>query len=163
MPLVEQLFYYDSQCALKLISKKGDINKLYATALLFMQEMINICVPGINDQIALARIIADSFSHEFDVKQDGFKKLNQGYQEFKAGFNVSETAGQLSSKYKKAFIKVMDSCESENQRNKLLADLLHMHINRLFNSDQRTHELILYHYLLKMLVTQRACTIAQQV
>jgi len=162
MPLVEQLFCYDSQYALRLISKKSDTNKLYSSALLFMQELINICVPGINDQIALARIIADSFSHEFDVKQDGFKKLNQSYQEFKSRFNISETTGQLSTKYKKVFIKVMDSCESEDQRDKLLADLLHMHINRLFNSDQRTHELILYHYLLKMLVTQRACTITQQ-
>jgi thiopeptide-type bacteriocin biosynthesis protein len=161
MPLVEQLFCYDSQHALKLLNKKLSMNQVYASTLCFMQELIGTNLPVIADQITFAKALADSFSNEFNLKPDGFKKLNQAYKEIKPHLNNVST--QVAAKYKQLFIKVMESCETASQRNKLLADLLHMHINRLFSSNQRTHELILYHYLLKILVTQRACTKAQLV
>lgn len=163
MTLVEQLFCYDSHGILKLLSKSHSTQQLYTLTLSFMQGLLTLCMPEIDDQIALVRILADSFSNEFKVKPDGFKKLNQAYQEFRSGIGVVKPMALISAKYKKAFVDVMNSCESQGQQNKLLADLLHMRINRLFNSDQRTHELILYHYLLKMLVTQRACTMVQPV
>ena len=34
---------------------------------------------------------------------------------------------------------------------RLLTDLFHMHVNRLFSSDQRMHELVIYHFLARMM------------
>lgn len=38
---------------------------------------------------------------------------------------------------------------SEERRFRLISDLLHMHMNRFFNSEQRKHELIVYYLRFK--------------
>jgi len=53
----------------------------------------------------------------------------------------------------KSFHEVLETC-SGAEKDKVLADLFHMHTNRLFNDDQRMHELIIYYYLTKRLKTK---------
>jgi len=36
------------------------------------------------------------------------------------------------------------------------SDLMHMHVNRLFNKDQRTHEMVMYYFLVKEIQRQNA-------
>jgi lantibiotic biosynthesis protein len=57
-----------------------------------------------------------------------------------------------------SFIKTLQQCATENAL-KLLTDLMHMHVNRLFSKDQRTHEMVMYYFLLKDIQRQNATKI----
>jgi hypothetical protein len=55
-----------------------------------------------------------------------------------------------------AYLAESGFLNSETRREALLADLIHMHLNRLFIDDQRKHELVVYYYLLKIKLTLKA-------
>ena len=158
MDLIEKHFHIDSRYILKLLADQKLTNELYAVTLLLMQDMLALYLGDINHQVAFAREVADSFSRELNLDNEAFKKMNHGFQKLKAAFNLDSGTAvvKLSVRQKNIALRIAATCTNSEERNRLLADLLHMHVNRLFNSDQRSHEAILYHYLLKLLLTRRA-------
>jgi len=161
MELVEQLFFADSKFVLDVLARKIAKDQLYATTLVIMQRLTAFALPDISDQISFVKNMAGHFSAELAMTHETFKKLNQNFQDLKANTNldVNSPAIKLPVGLEKVFFKVFSTCKSQDECQKLLADLLHMHINRLFNSDQRSREGILYHYLLKILLARRAFSV----
>lgn len=102
-------------------------------------------------------MMASAFTKELEIGPEKFKKLNQEFQNLKSNysFNFPIPSSTISSSYKKALVKLASNATSE-ERSKLLSELLHMHINRLFDSQQRIFEGTIYHYLLKVLMARRA-------
>lgn len=157
MNLVEKLFSIDSKYVLYLLSKEKSTDQLYAITLTVMQKVIALCLNTINEQILFVKKMADQFSVELQLSPESFKKLNHHFQKLKENTNLDITASaQFSGSYIKTFSQIFSTCTSDTELTKMLADLLHMHINRLFHSDQRSHEAILYHYLLKVMLARRA-------
>jgi len=105
--------------------------------------------------------MAGHFSAELAMTQQNFKTLNQNFQRLKGNSNldINSPAVRLPAGLEKVFVEVFSTCNSQKECQKLLADLLHMHVNRLFNLDQRSREGILYHYLLKILLARRALSV----
>ena len=64
--------------------------------------------------------------------------------------------------YRSLMDQVIETCEHGSERNKLLVDLIHMHVNRLFSDHQRMHEALLYQYLVQQLKSKRAIALAQR-
>ena len=158
MDLIEKYFHTDSRYILKLLADAKSTDELYAAALLFMQAMLALYIGDINLRIAFAKEVADSFSRELNLNNEGFKRINQGFQKLKTAFNLNTDTAKvkLSAQQRDIALRIAGTCKGSEESNRLLADLLHMHVNRLFNADQRSHEAILYHYLLKLLLTRRA-------
>jgi thiopeptide-type bacteriocin biosynthesis protein len=155
--LVEEFFCTDSRTILYLLEKKYSIVQLYAITLTFMQRLLESCFKEIDAQILFVTNMADSFKKELSMNQDSFKKLNQSFQKYKEalGVKIVPGLGKLHGRYEIEFVEIMDQCHNNTDKISMTADLLHMHINRLFISDQRIHEAIMYHYLLKVLKARR--------
>ncbi|MGN8057955.1 thiopeptide-type bacteriocin biosynthesis protein [Pedobacter sp. 22163] len=154
---VEQHFAVDSEFVLSLLqTQTDDFNKYKLCSLLIS----NIIGSNIIDKLAInktVRIMSDSFNEEHRLDAADFKQLNSHYQEFrKTEWTALTTAQeQAFNKFSDSFIKILKQCAPENAL-KLLTDLMHMHVNRLFSKDQRTHEMVMYYFLLKDIQRQNA-------
>lgn len=156
--MVERLFFADSKYVLGLLAATKSTDDLHAAALVMMQRLIAFALTDIDEQVIFTKNMAAHFSKEHALNQANFKKLNQRFQILKTDVNldISSSSIKLPDQLNNAFAKVFNTCDNKDELKKLLTDLFHMHINRLFNSDQRSHEAILYQYLLKLLMTRRS-------
>jgi hypothetical protein len=116
------------------------------------------CFPMLANQIVFVAQMANNFATETVIGPEQFKKMNANFNELKGNL------GQLTIKvpalflrrYQKLLANILATSSFKGEREKLLADLIHMHINRLFSVDQRMYETIIYHHLLRILQTKRA-------
>ncbi|MDP9079334.1 MAG: lantibiotic dehydratase [Bacteroidota bacterium] len=163
MAIVEDFFYDDSKYILQLLRKAKGTDNLYKATLAWMQQLVGHCFSHINDQIIFVQNMADSFSTEMGMGPENFKKLNLSFQQLKKQLPNDDRMVplRLPGKQDKLFLKILSKCDTDEERFKITADLMHMHINRLFFADQRAHEAILYQHLLKTLKTRRALLTAQ--
>lgn len=157
---VEQHFAIDSEFVFSLLeTQTDDFNKYRWCSLLFSR----IIESDILDRLAISKIVrlmSDSFNEEHRLDAADFKQLNSHYQEFRKTEWAASTAEQEQrfSVFSGSFIKMLQQCAAENAL-KLLTDLIHMHVNRLFSKDQRTHEMVMYYFLLKDIQRQHATKI----
>ncbi|MNR17988.1 hypothetical protein D3C85_1346870 [compost metagenome] len=101
--------------------------------------------------------ISDAFNREHHLDAADFKQLNSQYQEFrKAPFGgLNEDQQQNFNALSASLIGMLKQSQPTRQA-KLFSDLMHMHVNRLFNKDQRTHEMVMYYFLVKEIQRQNA-------
>ncbi len=137
--LAEYFFYLDSIWALKQLH--FSVEDLYAQTLAFAQKLCEISFNDLSEQIAFYRRSAESFAAEMKFGQSDFKKINQSYQTQK----VSEKTNEKLIRY---FGKLIKHYEPQ-RRAALLADLIHMHVNRRFSGAPRLHEAVIYQFLYK--------------
>jgi thiopeptide-type bacteriocin biosynthesis protein len=158
---VEHFFYLDSKYVLSLLARPLPKNLLYQQTLLFLDKITSICFPLVNDRVLFAKEMANIFAIEFKINPDGFKKVNQTYQTLqqRKAVIVPQNKYNLKPLCDQAQIIFAQCIESE--KSKMLADLIHMHINRLFNDYQRLEEAICYQFLYKQLLTERARLVEQ--
>jgi len=154
---VEQHFAVDSEFVLSLLETQTDDFKKYKLCSLLISRIIG---SNIIDKLAInktIRIMSDTFNEEHRLDAADFKQLNSHYQEFrKTEWTALSTAQEkVFDEFSDSFIKILKQCTPENAL-KLLTDLMHMHVNRLFSKDQRTHEMVMYYFLLKDIQRQNA-------
>ncbi|KAK6026842.1 thiopeptide-type bacteriocin biosynthesis domain protein [Ostertagia ostertagi] len=147
---VEIHFHRDSAYVVSLLKLDLDNEDLYQ---LCSQAILRIRQRGLLSTQTLGEILAGSaaaFGREHHMNTNDYKKLNAQYQKYRSKPAVQLENIQLDAfeAFCASFIDVLDKCP-ESRRPQLLTDLLHMHVNRLFSTLQRTHEMILYDYLLK--------------
>ncbi|AOM80048.1 lantibiotic dehydratase [Pedobacter steynii] len=101
--------------------------------------------------------ITNALNQEHEISGSAFKELNQKYNVF-----LTEPFPRLNykllQKYHsliKSFITLLADCDDFN-RVILMADLIHMHVNRMFTSDQRKHEMVIYNLYQTMLKAKAA-------
>lgn len=150
--LVEQFFSADSEFVMKNLKQPKDQALHLSATLAYMQMLAQNTFGDVTQQITFAKHLANSFAKEMDIDQDGFKKINASFKQLT--ILPTSTPTQISPSYTKLFGKLMEDCENAETKSRLLADLIHMHINRSFNADQRVYEAILYQYLLRVLQQQ---------
>ena len=155
MPLVENCFGTDSVFVLHLLTKSLSVNFHYHISIILMENIMQATGFSLQEQVRFAERMAGAFSTEMNISTEGFKRVNKGYKEF-----TEETAiydGKLPEKKmeatQKCFLQVLETSTGV-EKDKLLSDLFHMHINRLFNNDQRMHEMVMYLYLTKRIKTR---------
>lgn len=162
--LVEFFFYTDSRLILSLLRKKRSTAQLYVFTLRIMKRFLKFCYEDITAQITFATNMENSFREELNMNPETFKKINQAFEKHRLNnTQIDPGFGRFFGSCEKQFLKIMNRCDNNADRASMVGDLLHMHINRLFMSDQRSHEAILYHYLLKDLKTHRALSIVPMV
>ncbi len=154
---VEQHFELDSEFVLSLLATQADDFNKYKGCSLLVSKIIE---SNILDKLAIhkiVRLMSDNFNDEHRLDAADFKQLNNHYQEFRKTEWTALTAEQEQGFgiFSDSFISILKKCAPENAL-KLLTDLMHMHVNRLFSKDQRTHEMVMYYFLLKDIQRQNA-------
>lgn len=104
----------------------------------------------------LIQTVSDAFASEFDASPLDFKYLNENYRKYLGIIPPLLSRDQQLSLdlYYASLLELLDSCKTE-RRSKLLTDLIHMHVNRLFLNAQRRHEFAIYYFTSKMLKRAR--------
>jgi lantibiotic biosynthesis protein len=163
MDLVEGFFFINSQYIISLLNKPKPVDILYADTLCFIKNYFLPVLDSINEQLVFAKKMADAFTNELKTDVNQFKKINHKYKDVRVLLlQQPDSVSSLAKKHSKALTQIFITCTNAHEKEKLLADLVHMHINRLFISDQRIHEAIIYQYLYKMLMSYRASLSFQQ-
>lgn len=161
MSRVEDFFWYDSKIVLMLLKKQHTVVQLYAVTLAIMHKILVCCYHEIDSQILFVSKMSDSFKKELNMGKEFFKRLNQSFEIHKESFGTVSPAilNKLFCRYEFEFQEILSLCDNDSDKVNMMADLIHMHINRLFNADQRIHEAVIYHYLLKVLKSRRGISI----
>lgn len=151
---VEQFFCLDSKYVLSLLAKTLQTNLLYQVSVQFFNRITGVCFPLFSERLAFAKHMAESFATEFNIHQLGFKKINQLYAAIQQDKNLIAIQNESYLKQLENSACAIFMLCTASEKPKMLADLIHMHVNRLFNNDQRLHEAICYQFLYKQLLTE---------
>jgi thiopeptide-type bacteriocin biosynthesis protein len=155
--MVESFFFINSKYIISLLNKPKAIEALYADTLHFVKKYFLPALDSFNEQLIFVKKMADIFSNEMKTDVNQFKKINYTYKDVKELLlQQADQVNNQAQKHLKQLAQIFRTCTNNQEKEKLLADLIHMHINRLFISDQRIHEAIIYQYLYKMLMSYRA-------
>ncbi|GGI22447.1 lantibiotic dehydratase [Pedobacter mendelii] len=147
---VEKHFATDSEFVLSLLETQPEANNKYKMCADLVEKVQNSALFENNVFANVIRIMSDSFNDEHNLEPADFKKINAQYQIYRKADAVDFNENQENAfeQFGLSFINVLKAC-NDTRRIQLFSDLLHMHVNRLFNKDQRTHEMIIYYFLLK--------------
>jgi thiopeptide-type bacteriocin biosynthesis protein len=153
---VENCFRNNSDLILYLINKSFSVHSLYHLSILLVENVMESAGFSTKRQLGLAEQMAGLFAEEMGISSEGNKKINLGYKNFtidSAAAHFNKSQQKRISETVKYFLKTLQKCK-DTEKEKMLSDLFHMHINRLFSNDQRMHELIIYNYLTKKIKTK---------
>lgn len=154
---VEKYFAVDSDFVLSLFETQPDHFDKYKLCAALVSTLATSKIIDRTSLFKLVGGISDAFNREHHLEAADFKQLNNQYQEFKkAPFGgLNENQQQKFNALSASLIHILKQCDPAQQA-KLFSDLMHMHVNRLFNKDQRTHEMVMYYFLLKEIQRQNA-------
>lgn len=152
MDLVEDFFELDSKIVLYLIKKSCSEQQLITNSLYIISSWLDQWLKEITVKLNYLSLMAESFAKEMEIGPAVFKKINLNFNNLKEQLDKLQFAlpNNLLRKQQILIDKLIATCESRSVLEKLLADLIHMHVNRLFTTDQRIYETIIYHYLYRL-------------
>ncbi|GGD74566.1 hypothetical protein GCM10011514_43260 [Emticicia aquatilis] len=152
MVLSEEFFAIDSLSVLEFIAENPDDHQRLSFALRRINTYLKAFGFDIEAKKAFTEKMQKSFLEEFGDESNLRKKLNDKYRNLskqiietistKDNFNIDQLVSQIT-----------ELSADKNQLYSLLSSYIHMFINRLFISSNRTYELTLYHFLTKTYMT----------
>ncbi len=157
MEQIEQCFCQDTQVVIRQLKRNQQPELLYRDTLAQIRALVSVIFPQADRQISFARMMADQFSKEFDLDTAAFKIINVKYREIKMQ-PIADAAPIRFLRSYQYVLRVLQSVDEVNRQKALLADILHMHLNRLFAQDQRKHEAVVYQLLLKDILRHQHMT-----
>ena len=157
MEKVEAHFGVDSVYVLSLLGSDLGVMDKYK---LCVWVAVSVMESGLISPVVFERLIGricDSFAAEHKVEVSGFKELNNEYKVFKKFVPVAleGVALEHGNMFLSSLLSALSGCDI-GRRGQLFGDLMHMHVNRLFADQQRTHEMIMYYFLNKELLLRKA-------
>lgn len=164
---VENLFYYDSMFTISVLEtlKHSDGKNRWQVALISIDNILNDFELRIEEKCDLTLSLRESYFKEYNGDKDLQIKLDTKYRSLKTDIQLAmengnwaeEKKGSISSlikqrsKHNKPEIKkIIGIHKSENlseEISKLIANIIHMHLNRLFMGKNRINEFIIYDFL----------------
>jgi len=167
----ESVFYADSECILSIIKRlNGNENYRWMIALKLINELLSDFGLNIEDKQKLMEEAGKSYKTEYGFNEFNSKQFNSKYRENKKIIEsvlnntiqkkefislchpVKNRSKQLTPIVEQIKIKT----KKENGVNDLLKSYLHMMLNRLFRSNSRLHELILYDFMFRYYTSEIA-------
>jgi thiopeptide-type bacteriocin biosynthesis protein len=160
----EELFFHDSQATLSWLQQMngdGDEQSRWHFALCSVNAWLNDFDFSLRRKIRLMQRLSESYEAEFRLSQDERKQLNQqyrqelpsiteavrGYLETMSGRTILAERSRNSTNAVLAIKALVGDHPSALEE--LIASYIHMSLNRLFISNPRQHELIIYSFLFK--------------
>lgn len=163
MEIAEMGFYMSSELIVNYIRNLRKEDTAFSEihlALLSVNEIVEIFFQKISDRITILRRMHEGMSNEFERSKQVKLQMDNKYREY-AGFinNMkllkAEIIALAGKREFNSFIKELHVLKLSSRwfltdkQMKLAADLIHMHLNRTFNDNQRKHEFVIYYMLQK--------------
>ena len=156
----EQVFQASSHAVLGfLLATQGDEREVERLlfALKLTDVTLNIYGLNLSEKTEFIEILKSLFHEEFKIEKDQKITIDSKFREYKALiFNILNSDSydfleQIQQFKNEAIIPIGYILENtvDEKLQKALAGQIHMHINRIFNSFQREHELLIYDFLHK--------------
>ncbi|MGC3977419.1 MAG: thiopeptide-type bacteriocin biosynthesis protein [Paludibacteraceae bacterium] len=163
----ESIFYVDSRCVMSII-KKAEIykNKNYSwmIALKMTDALLNDFSYDLQAKQVFTEKMSDSYKLEFGFNQFNSKQFNSLFRDNKNNIESVLNNKISENEFKKLYIYINKRSKelktivekivtiTNNKKTKisldnLISSYIHMNLNRLFISQNRTYELILYDFL----------------
>lgn len=159
---VERIFEASSDLIINFLKKKSKTQSSYSElhlALFTANIILEVFLKSPTEYISLLKLIHESMKHEFEDSRSVTFQLNNKYREYAAfidNMNTNTTSVVIVRKKElNNYIKVLNLLKtkanafSDEKLNKMVADLLHMHLNRVFTENHRKQEFIIYYLLYK--------------
>lgn len=153
MLLSEELFFADSLAVLNFLhNSPEDYERLW-----FGLQRINTYLNSFGLSIEQKKVFAEkmqrSFLQEFGGETDLRKKLNDKFREVSSDLHRVFDDAEPFDIY--SITTQINALITDNEQfSSLLSSYIHMFINRLFISNNRTYELLLYHFLTKLYIRE---------
>ncbi|MEO1628555.1 MAG: lantibiotic dehydratase, partial [Bacteroidota bacterium] len=165
--LAESIFHADSKCIANFINLiEGDEGEKYRWffALLSIDQLLEDFGIGLEDKLRLSESLKKGFAEEFKVNKNIKDQINDKYrthrqeitqlfqpgselrEEMMPAIDLLEERGEEMAKY----IAIYQQNKDQFDYRELLDSYIHMICNRLFISNQRKHELVIYDFLFKI-------------
>jgi len=158
MQRVETFFYQDSRWVIDFVKRGANDMFRYVSSVYLLDEAFAAHGYSIEERGRFSQRMSAAFADEFQLKNDAYKIVNKYYSEFAGKLDKEKNAARTTDKKRHGallqFIALLKYCET-SLSGRLAADLFHMHINRLFSSEQRMHEMIIYIFYQKYLKAQQ--------
>jgi thiopeptide-type bacteriocin biosynthesis protein len=157
MENIEMHFFYDSEFILHLLNDECEDNNKYQSCLLIFNKIWNSGLFPEDELLEWLTKIYNSFTKEHRLTTEKFKKLNSFIRNLKSHseMNIAPDINSLQPALVRSLSNLIQSSSSD-RRLQLFTDLMHMHINRMFDQYQRTHEMLIYDLLLSTLKKEKA-------
>lgn len=170
MEEVEHVFYYSSKLVckyLKQLNATPGTFSYYSLALVSTNHLIELFNDFIGDELTFISTIAKGLYHEFSTDKNLQISLDQKYRSMKPEIHRLLASNNLYPQlnlnkevdlFINACIVLKERASNKNKEQKaaLVADVIHMHLNRIFFEQQRKQELCIYHLLYKYCITRKA-------
>lgn len=158
--LIEQLevhFNFDSVFVLSILPQQPDSFSKYKFCATIANLLQQQGVFEIEELRKVIKMASDSYNNEHRLDAADFKKLNQQYQSYKTSITATLDENQqiCFNQLVESLVSLLQQMEP-GRKIRLFMDLMHMHVNRLFDKNQRTHEMVMYYLLLKDLQRGKA-------
>ncbi len=160
---VEKIFQVSSELIINYLVNITKEPKNYSElhlAIISVNAMLGVFFIRNTDKLALVRSMHENMKREFEDSKQVKIQLDNKYREYSWFINhlehnqeaVIDIAGKKEfNSYLKGLTSLKLNAKDllPGSMVKLVADLIHMHLNRLFNEKQRKHEFIIYYLLYK--------------
>lgn len=161
----ETLFHKNSEFTLQCLHY--DDEEKIIVSLFYIDEILNKLNLNVTEKFAWAKNFNDAFKQEFNADKNLNSQLDRKYRAFKPNF-INFIQSDDFADERKAIIHNIDECTSvlqnivyysENESREIslqsfFQSIFHMSINRLFASNQRLFEMVIYDYLLRYYKTE---------
>jgi thiopeptide-type bacteriocin biosynthesis protein len=169
MELSETLFCHDSEMICKIIAfdkVKQDENLRWLIGMKIIDALLDDFEYSLSDKCNLMNTLQDNFGKEFGITAEYRRQFGQKYRNEKQKIEqILDKNTEQNTEFIPLFNPIFEKSETskpviEEIKNKitetgnpalndLLSSYIHLTMNRLFRTQQRTHELILYDYLFR--------------
>ena len=158
--LTESIFHIDSCLVLQIIkqicSSPNKENIRFKIALMLIDSYLDAFNLGLNDKFYVSQLIRDSYRKEFNITtRAAVKTLDMKYRKYRDDiFKVlsqydKEVVYYLILHYKETLCSFIRKNENETSLfvTQYIGSIIHMSINRLFVSQNRLNELVLFDFI----------------
>jgi thiopeptide-type bacteriocin biosynthesis protein len=166
----EDLFNTSSNLVLTFIKRsfsRGFVFSYHSLAFVSVCRMVEAFWLSLDDQLTFLQQMSNTFYAEFSSDKSLRIDLDQKYRELKKEITKllkdhlyfkQMRIGQWADLFGLKQQQIADAARafSTQRKTQLAADLIHMHLNRLFAEKQRNQELIVYYCLYKHKLAERA-------
>jgi thiopeptide-type bacteriocin biosynthesis protein len=151
--IIERLFHLDSMDTMQFLADRScDERERFLLAVKKADVILSRAGMSLNQKHGLMEKLRESFFNEFKGDTTLRKRLNVRFQQSKMEIHQTLLLTEFDAMTEQGTLlgELTAGDNSGNaSRNALLSSLIHMAVNRIFVSQQRTYELILYHCLFK--------------
>lgn len=161
---VESLFSIDSESIIRLLSIASKQKDILYISIKLVDQYMSLFNLSVEEKLEFSEIHSVSFMEEFKIKDKSSyrRQFNENYRIYRNYISEILRKVQREERIDKEIAKRENDLESciltlnqyfrnsqRNKKKKFLSSIIHMSLNRLYFSNNRVNEFIIYYYLTK--------------